>query len=85
MFQAKLAIIAERLVYSPPLLILDEPSWGLSVRQSDTLIEAVVDYCHERDIPIAMITHLRPKLRHYANSTIDISREGDFITARIIS
>lgn len=85
LFQAKLVLIAERLVYAPPLLILDEPSWGLSLRQSDALIEAVVNYCHERDIPIAMITHLRPRLTHYANSTIHVQRDGDSITAKILS
>jgi ABC-type cobalamin/Fe3+-siderophores transport system ATPase subunit len=85
LFQAKLVLIAERLVYSPPLLVLDEPSWGLSVRQSDALIEAVVSYCHDKEVPIAMITHLRPKLKHYGNSTIALSRDGDSITAKLAS
>lgn len=85
LFQAKLALIAERLVYSPPLLILDEPSWGLSVRQADALINVVVDYCHERDIPIAIIAHDRPNLKQYANSAICVERDEDSISARVLT
>lgn len=56
-FQAKLALTAERLISKPPLLILDEPGWCLSRTAAQVFVREVVRVAHELGIAIALISH----------------------------
>jgi len=53
---AKMVLIAERIFSEPPLLILDEPSFGLSKELSDALLKSICDISHEKNIAVLMIT-----------------------------
>lgn len=53
---AKMVLIAERIYSEPPLLILDEPSFGLSKKISDALLRSICNISHEKNIAVLMIT-----------------------------
>lgn len=56
-FQAKLALVCERLIGGPPLLILDEPSWCLSKDASRVFMQEIVKAAHARKTAVAVISH----------------------------
>jgi energy-coupling factor transporter ATP-binding protein EcfA2 len=56
--QIKAALIAERISKKTSLLILDEPEWLLSRKMANIFITQIIEICHERHIPVLIITHL---------------------------
>jgi ABC-type molybdenum transport system ATPase subunit/photorepair protein PhrA len=56
--QARLALIAERLVSRPPLLILDEPGWCLSMPLARALLHAACIEARRRHVGLIVISHL---------------------------
>ncbi|MFP5207311.1 MAG: ATP-binding cassette domain-containing protein [Acidobacteriota bacterium] len=57
MLQCKLAVVVDRLLGAPPLLILDEPGWCLSETIGRAFVETVVSEAHERGIAVLIISH----------------------------
>ncbi|MBV8842353.1 MAG: ATP-binding cassette domain-containing protein [Bryobacterales bacterium] len=57
MLQCKVAIVVERLLGSPPLLILDEPGWCFSRAVGRAFLESVVEAAHSRGIAVLIISH----------------------------
>lgn len=56
--QARLALIAERLVSRPPLLILDEPGWCLSMPLARALLRVTCIEARRRHVGLVVISHL---------------------------
>lgn len=56
--QAKIALVAERLVSNPPVLILDEPSWCLSKPIARMFVRTVCEIAHHRRIAVIVVSHL---------------------------
>ncbi len=73
----KLALAVERLIARPNLLVLDEPSWGLSDVLSREFIRLVVGEAHKRGIPVAVISHESGWLEHLYNSCLCLSEAAD--------
>lgn len=57
LLQAKICLVAERIASSPPLLILDEPGWGLSKTVSRCFLWEVCKQAHSHGVAIAVISH----------------------------
>jgi len=57
LLQGKMALVAERLAARPPLLILDEPGWGLTPRIAVPFVRQVCEMAHEQGTAVAIITH----------------------------
>lgn len=55
--QAKLSLIAERLVDDCPLLILDEPGWCLSKTVAQVFLKEVVRVAHRTHTAVMIISH----------------------------
>ena len=49
--------IARALVNQPRLLLADEPTGNLDSRRSHDVLELLRDICHEREIPVLVVTH----------------------------
>jgi energy-coupling factor transporter ATP-binding protein EcfA2 len=79
---AKLNLIAYRLSSNPPLLILDEPDWGLSRDVAIALVIATTTVAHEHGIPVLIVSH-KPWWRAISNSILRITRmeERDLLGA----
>lgn len=56
--QSKLALVAARLAEGSNLLILDEPSFGLSKSAAVLAVEAIAKRCQERQIALLIVSHL---------------------------
>jgi ABC-type multidrug transport system ATPase subunit len=77
LLQGKIALVAERLAAKPPLMILDEPGWGLTPRISIPFVTQICEIAHERGTAIAIISHqnkiweiLTKSLIHLEHSSI---------------
>lgn len=57
MLQCKIAVVVDRLLGAPPLLILDEPGWCLSQVVARAFVETVVEAAHQRGIAVLIISH----------------------------
>lgn len=79
LLQAKLMLVAERLVHAPTLLLLDEPAWGLSIRQAKAFIYVVVSYCHSSQIPVLIICHTKDWLPTPNGDQLTVTRIGTTI------
>lgn len=79
MLQAKLMLVAERLVHAPTLLLLDEPSWGLSRPQARAFSTTVIEYCHAKAIPVLVICHGTRFLPRPLGDHITVRRSGEAI------
>jgi energy-coupling factor transporter ATP-binding protein EcfA2 len=78
--QSKLLLTAERLMYSPPVLILDEPAWGLSLKQARVFIDTVLEESYKLGVPLLIISHDRNWLPHNIGSEIRLNRsENDVL------
>lgn len=73
----KLALAVERLIARPNLLVLDEPSWGLSDILSREFVELVVAIAHPRKVPVAIISHESRWLQHLYNSRLELQQCDD--------
>ncbi len=57
LLRQKAALIAERLVYCPALLLLDEPGWGLNECAVRGLVMASCWLAHAQNTAVAVISH----------------------------
>lgn len=57
LLEAKISVAVERMFFDTPLIILDEPSWCLSVEVARALVKVVTVAAHERNIAVALISH----------------------------
>ncbi|MGH9879091.1 MAG: ATP-binding cassette domain-containing protein, partial [Nitrososphaerales archaeon] len=56
LLQAKISLIAERLASVPPLLILDEPGWGLPRPIARNLVLAACEQAHKHNVAVLIIS-----------------------------
>ena len=80
--QAKLALTAERIVSNPPLIILDEPDWCFSKTITEIYLEIVVEFCHAKNIPIVIITHLHDWYTNFVGSVLWFQKHSNDIIVK---
>jgi len=73
LLEIKTALIAVRLAARPPVLILDEPDWGLSRPAAIALVAAVIDAAHALDVPVLLISH-KPWWQMIAGSRLRVAK-----------
>lgn len=83
LLQAKLALIAERLASKPPLLILDEPGWGLSEPLARILLSVVCAKAVAQKTAILFISHTPLWWSGLMASEIYLSRSGAFVEVKL--
>lgn len=79
LLQAKLMLVAARLVHPPTILVMDEPAWGLSRRQATAFYSVVTDYCHSVDVPVLIICHETNWLENNYFDVLEVSRNGSAV------
>jgi energy-coupling factor transporter ATP-binding protein EcfA2 len=81
LLQGKIALVAERLAARPPLIILDEPGWGLTPQIAVPFVKQVCEIAHERGTAVAIITHQIEVWRYLSRSWINLecSENGDVV------
>lgn len=80
LLQAKLCLIAERIASSPPLLILDEPGWGLSKTVSQCLLREACKQAHKQGVAVAIISHQTGLWKGIVQSHIELTKsENEFV------
>lgn len=72
LLQGKIALVAERLTTKPPLLILDEPGWGLATKLAIPLVYKICSIAHEQGTAVAIITHQADCYRSFINSHLKL-------------
>ncbi|MCF8238643.1 MAG: hypothetical protein K9I85_10835 [Saprospiraceae bacterium] len=55
--EMKFILAAIRILDKPPLLILDEPGWGMTKISSFAFITSIIEVSHENAVPIIIITN----------------------------
>lgn len=73
LLDVKAILVAVRLAASPAALILDEPDWGLSRRNSMSFVSVVITVAHNLNIPVLLISH-KPWWRQMIHSCLSVSR-----------
>ena len=71
---AKLTLAVERIVMRPALLVLDEPSWGLSATLARMAALLISRTAHQNGVPVAIISHETRWLDGLAHSILSMSR-----------
>lgn len=67
--------LARLLATKPKVVLLDEPSSGLDDNTEDFVINTMVNYAHNTDASIIMVTHSKEVALKYSDEIIEI-REG---------
>jgi energy-coupling factor transporter ATP-binding protein EcfA2 len=80
--QAKLALAAARLASDAPLLILDEPTHGLSVGHVRAFLRAAIAVAHRRRMAVMIITHMEGIVDGLVNSRLSLGW-GDQSRSRV--
>ncbi|MEQ8637939.1 ATP-binding cassette domain-containing protein [Gimesia maris] len=80
LLQVKIGLIAERIASLPSLLVLDEPSWGLSKTISHYFVKIICQQAHKYGIAVALISHQLTWWKSVINSHIDLTKAGKEIT-----
>ena len=57
LLQAKISLVAERLAMRPPVLVLDEPGWGLSGATARKFVETVCRVAGRMQVAVVLISH----------------------------
>lgn len=83
LLQAKLMLVAERLAYCPPVLILDEPAWGLSLMQSYAFLFVTISYCHDKGVPVVIISHDKRSIPFDPGGIICLTRDKSNVFAEL--
>ena len=60
LLQTKIGLVAERIASQPPLIVFDEPGWGLSKSVSRIFIVEACKLAHEKGVAVMIISH-QPK------------------------
>jgi len=77
LLQCKLALLAERIASEPPLLVLDEPGWGLSRPVTGLFVELACSCARERKIPVIIISHHVAWVSDKINSILTLKNGSD--------
>jgi ABC-type sugar transport system ATPase subunit len=77
MWQKQIVEITKAMIYSPKILLLDEPTSALAVNEVQNLLEFVRSL-KERNIIVVYITHKLQELRQVADE-VAVLRDGKFI------
>jgi len=77
LLQGKVALAAARLASEVPLLILDEPTHGLSLRQAQLFVRLVSKIAHGRQIAVAIISHIDRFFSGLANSRVSLNWDSE--------
>lgn len=77
LLQAKMSLIAERLASMPPLLILDEPGWGLSRSIARKFVWAVCQQAIKHNVAILLISHQLDCWKGMIKSHLHLTKEQD--------
>ncbi|NCB39312.1 MAG: ATP-binding cassette domain-containing protein [Erysipelotrichia bacterium] len=72
---AKIALISERLVNPPALLLLDEPGWGLSRSDAMKLVYHTVVLSHSFGTAVAIISH-QPEWHAMTASNLQLAKSA---------
>ena len=64
---------AERIECTPPLLIFDEPAWGIAARFATALLQCVCLRTCDRKIPLLIISHNRYADYNFIKSRIRLN------------
>lgn len=64
--------LARLLLLNPEVLLLDEPSSALDSDTEDMIIQRLVAWTKQRNIPVIMVTHSPKLVKHYAEHTIKL-------------
>ncbi len=76
LIQAKIALVAARLVQRTPLLILDEPGFGLSRCAAVAFVEAVALRAKEFGTGLLIISHVHDWYGHVVKSHVELRVES---------
>ncbi|MBW2297265.1 MAG: ATP-binding cassette domain-containing protein [Deltaproteobacteria bacterium] len=76
LLQAKISLIAERLATRTPVLVLDEPGWGLSRSIARKLVETVSRTAGKMHVAIVLISHHARWWQGMVHSRCHLSQEG---------
>lgn len=79
LLQAKLALVAARLTAQTNLLVLDEPSYGLSRVAATAFVEAVAALCAELQIGLLIVSHtewFHPQARSFLSARVERAAPG---------
>ena len=76
LLQAKISLIAERLATLPPVLILDEPGWGLSRLIARKLVETVCRMAGDLAVAVVLISHHARWWQSMIHSHCHLSHDG---------
>lgn len=79
MLHSKVTLAVERLMSRPALLILDEPSWGLSTSLARLAVGVIVREAHKLGTPVAIISHETNWLEGIIHSTLELVAAPDGI------
>ncbi len=77
LLQANIALVAERIIGKPSLLILDEPTWGLARIVSECFVTVTCKYAHKNGLAVAIITHQSDWWDTLAKSEISLAKSED--------
>lgn len=82
--QARVILAAERLVSGTKMLILDEPTWGLSRNLALAFLAAVIENAHKRQIALLVISHEEhfPESFFRSGLLFERSDTGNLVTVR---
>jgi energy-coupling factor transporter ATP-binding protein EcfA2 len=76
LLQAKISLIAERLATRPPVLILDEPGWGLSGPIARKLVETVCRFAGGLKVAVILISHHARWWKGMVHSHCHLAKQG---------
>jgi len=77
LLQAKICLVAERIASSPPLIVLDEPSWGLSKSVSRIFLTEVCKQAHDNGVAVVIISHQPKWWDGLIQSHIQLTKQDD--------
>lgn len=77
LLQSKICLVAERIASSPPLIIMDEPGWGLSRKVSRLFIMETCKQAHDAGIAIVIISHQPGWWNGIVRSHVQLQKASD--------
>ncbi len=77
LLQAKICLVAERIASSPPVIVLDEPGWGLSKSVSRIFLTEVCKQAHQLGVAVVIISHQPKWWDGLIQSHIQLTKQDD--------
>lgn len=84
LLHAKISLAVERLVVRSPLLILDEPGWGLCDTLARGLVAIATATAHRHSTPVAVISHESHWMDDFSASSLLFRSTGNDNSAVIV-